>query len=229
MAGATGEAPVFGPCSAYAAWSDVESCSCGVTVDDPDEQALWLALATETVWGITGGKYSGQCVRIFTPCRPACVSADFCRCPSKARLDLGPVPVWGAFVTVDGEEIEVSIEDWRYLVREDGLAWPSCTVDWTVEITAGWPIPTGIRMATARLACEYAKQCAGEACDLPPGTSGYTREGLTVQIVDPADLIAAGKTGIKFVDDILANPMHKIGGQLVDLANAGPGYSTSWP
>lgn len=231
MAGATGEAPVFGPCSAYADWSDVVSCCGGVQVDDEDEQALWLAVATETIWGITGGKYAGQCVRLFSPCRPACVAHDSCSCggPAKARLDLGPVPVWGAFVTVEGENVPITIEDWRWLVRQDDNPWPSCLVEeWTVEYTYGWPVPTSIRMATARLACEYAKQCQGLPCGLDPRTTSYTREGLTVQIADPSDLVASGKTGIPFVDQILSNPMHQRGGQLVDLANEGLGRSTSF-
>lgn len=232
MAGATGEAPVFGPCSSYADWDDVVACCNGVQVDDEADQQLWLAVATETIWGLTGGKYAGQCVRLFNPCRPACVALDRCSCGgrAKAMLDLGPVPVWGAFVTIDGEEVAVHIEDWRFLVRDDADSWPSCLAeDWTVEITTGWPIPTSIRMATARLACEYAKQCAGLPCGLDPRTTSYTREGMTVQIADPEVIVANGRTGIPFVDQILANPMHKRGGQLVDLANAGFGPSTSWP
>lgn len=231
MAGATGTAPTFGPCSAYATWDDVKACCGGNKVDDDDldGQDLWLAIATEVVYGITDGKYSGQCVRSFVPCRPGCVSVGVCGCSPKARLDLGPVPVWGAFVTVDDVEIEVSIEDWRYLVREDGLDWPSCTADWFVEYTFGWPVPAGIRMATARLACEYAKQCAGLPCALPATTRSYTREGITVEVSDPGGMIRDRSTGIKFVDDILGNPMHRLGGQLVDLANAGLGGSTSWP
>lgn len=231
MAGATGEGPTFGPCSAYATWEDVESCSGCPDVAEEDRE-IWLAVATEVVYGITDGKYSGQCTRSFTPCRPGCVAVARCSCggPAKARLDLGPVPVWGAFVTVDDVEIEVSIEDWRWLIREDGEPWPSCTQadDWSVEYTYGWPVPTGIRMATARLACEYAKQCAGEDCALDPRTTSYSREGVTVQIADPSVMISERRTGIPFVDQILGNPMHRRGGQLVDLASE-PGGGTSWP
>jgi hypothetical protein len=230
MAGATGSAPVFGPCSAYATWDDVERCGCGgPTVDDVDEQDLFLALATEVVWGLTYGRFAGQCVRSFTPCRPACIALDRCRCPAKARIDLGPVPVWGAFVTLDDVEIEVSIENWRFLVREDGLEWPHCTDGvLVVEVTSGWPIPVMLTMATARLACEYAKQCAGQSCALPPKTRSFSREGLTVEVSDPAAMVAAGSTGVEFVDLILSNPMLKPGGQLVDVANEG-NPSTSWP
>jgi hypothetical protein len=231
MAGATGEAPTFGPCSAYADWDDVERCGSCPDVD-AEERAFLLAVATEIVYGITDGKYLGQCVRSFTPCRPGCVAVARCSCggPAKARLDLGPEPVWGAFVTVDGVEIEVSIEDWRYLIREDGEPWPSCVQasNWNVEVTVGWPIPSSITMATARLTCEMAKQCNGDDCALDPRTTSYTREGVTVQIADPALMIAARRTGIPAVDLILGNPMHRIGGQLVDLA-AERGGGTSWP
>lgn len=232
MAGATGSGPIIGPCSTYADWSDVERCCGGVTIDDEDDQALWLGLATEIVWGLTGGRYPGQCVRSFTPCRPACVSMGFCSCggPAKARLDLGTIPVWGAFATIDDVAIEVSIEDFRWLVREDGDPWPTCTGgSWIVEYTYGWPVPTSIRMATAVLACHYAKVCPGAACALPDGTVGYSREGLTVTIADPAAIVASGSTGVDFVDRILANPMHKRGGVLVDLADAGLGPRTTWP
>lgn len=231
MAGATGSGPTFGPCSAYASWNDVDACHCDATVDDEAEQQLWLDIATEVIYGLTGGKYSGQCVRSFTPCRPACVTSCSCTCgPAKARLDLGLIPVWGAFVTIDGEPIEVTIEDWRWLIREDGLRWPICTDgDWLIEYTYGWPVPAGITMATARLACEYAKQCAGQPCGLDPRTTSYTREGLTVQIADPQVMLDKGLTGIPFVDAILGNPMHRRGGQIVDLAAAPAGFSTSWP
>lgn len=231
MAGATGSGPIFGPCSTYADWADVEVCCGGVTVDDDETQQLWLSLATEIVWGLTGGRYVGQCVRSFSPCRPACIVADHCSCGgvAKAKLDLGPVPVWGAFVTIDEVEIEVSIEDFRYLVREDGEQWPRCTAGWVVEYTYGWPVPTAIRMATAALACHYAKQCQGEACGLPDGSVGYTREGITVTIADPEKIVAAGATGVDFVDRILGNPIFKPGGALVDLADVGLGSTTTWP
>lgn len=228
MAGATGSAPRMGPCSDFTDWDQVESCCAGLVALDSDEQAVLLEVGTLVVYGITGGRYQGQCTRILNPCRPACVRSGCCRCPTRARLDLGPQPIWGAFVTVDAVDVEVTIEDWRWVVRSDGLPWPTCEQVWTVEYTYGWPVPADIAMATARLVCEFAKQCQGKDCALDPRTTSYSREGVTVQIADPNQMIGDGKTGIPFVDLILSNPQHRIGGGLVDLA-ADPGYVTTWP
>lgn len=226
--GETGSFPQVGPCSFYATWDQVAACGGGVPpVEVPTQQVL-LEAATLTMYGLTKQKYTGQCTRLLYPCQPRCVIDNCCTCPQRVSFDLGTVPVWHAAVMIDGDQIPVRIDDYRYVVRTDGIGyWPTCEHDWSIVYTWGWPIPMDIQLATARLSGEMAKQCAGLDCALDPRTTSYSREGVTVQIADPQSMVNSGRTGIPFVDAIIGNPMHQRSGGIVDLA-AAVGYTTTW-
>lgn len=228
MAGETGSYPQVGPCSFFATWAQVLGCCGGLTPVETAMQDVFLEAATLAVYGLTKQKYQGQCSRTIYPCQPRCVRDSCCYCPQRVSFDLGTPPVWWAQVIIDGVEIPVHVEDYQYVVRDDGvLYWPTCEHDWLFNITWGWPIPMDLQLATARLACEMAKQCAGLDCALDPRTTSYSREGVSVTIADPYSMVANGKTGVPFVDAILYNPMHQRSGGIVDLA-ANVGHTTTW-
>jgi hypothetical protein len=226
--GDTGSFPQAGPCSFYATWDQVLGCCNNLQPVEDAMRDVFLDAATMVVYGLTKQKYIGQCSRTMFPCQPGCIADNCCTCSQRVRFDLGTTPVWWAQVIADGVEIPIHIEDFRYLVRDDEhLWWPTCQVAWSIQYTFGWPVPMDIQLATARLACEMAKQCAGQDCALDPRTTSYSREGVSVTIADPASMISSGKTGIPFVDMIIGNPLHQRSGGIVDLA-ADVGYSTTW-
>jgi hypothetical protein len=103
-------------------------------------------------------------------------------------------------VLIDGDVVDPSsyriVRD-RYLQRLDDpgppvahRTWPSCqnvtladSEDGTfaVTYTYGRYPPESGKLAAAQLAKELLKECNGEACALPKGTTRVTRQGVTVE------------------------------------------------
>lgn len=231
----TGVGPTWGPCEPYTTWDEVVACGTAPTIDDVI-QGIVIDVATEIVYGLTGGRWSGECTRTVAPCWRNRCWCDPCRCGStRARVDLGTIPVWGVDnVTIDDETLDNTagvayrVEDWRWLVRVDGEPWPTCQGDWTVTYQYGYPVPASVRRATSLLALEEAKLCAGQDCALSPRAVSYTREGMSVQLATPNDIIAQGFTGVPLVDLILGSLGGKGGGgALFDMAG-GASPVASW-
>jgi|SRR6185312_1782108 len=114
-------------------------------------------------------------------------------------------------VVVAGETVEesayrVDLSKGAYLlVRADGLCWPSCGTepgDFQVTYGIGRELPAALQVAVALLACEYAKHLAGGACALPARMTRLSRQGVEIE-VDAGDG-AAGTTGVRQVDDVIA-------------------------
>lgn len=144
-----------------------------------------------------------------------------CACPGACGCSIaGEVPIPFAVaeivqVTVDGEVIDplaYRLDSWRgipSLVRIDGGAWPDCQ-DMSAEPTdpgsfvitfrPGRTLPEAGRYAAGELACEIAKACVGGECALPGQLASMTRNGVDIEMIDPASLTAEGKTGLRFVD-----------------------------
>jgi hypothetical protein len=102
------------------------------------------------------------------------------------------------------------IDDYRYLVRTDGEAWPCCQDlladpvnddnTFSVSYTYGSAPPAAGVLAAADLACELAKSCAGQECTLPSRVQSITRQGMSMVLLDPFDFLERGKVGIYTVD-----------------------------
>ena len=98
------------------------------------------------------------------------------------------------------------------LVRIDGECWPACqnfTADegepgsFVVTYGLGVPLPVALQVATALLACEYAKGLSGGPCKLPSKMTQLTRQGVTVELEPPEPV--DGRTGIREVDDVITS------------------------
>lgn len=139
-------------------------------------------------------------------------------CDTVSEITLGGSPVVSiTAVKVDGIALAASryrIDDNRYLVRlpdADGSnpGWPCCqdmTLDdaqvgtWSVAYKYGVaPPPMGVQ-AAAVLACELAQMCVGGACALPARVTSMTRQGVSVNTMDPQDFLDHGRTGLYVVD-----------------------------
>jgi hypothetical protein len=224
----------MGPCESYAAWDDIVACG---VVPDIDEamQDVVVAVATDIMFGLTGGRYTGECSRTVEPCWRGSCWSEPCRCTRKSRIDLGTLPVWGVdSVVIDDVELENTdglvywVEDWRWLVRGDGVSWPRCQGDWSITFQFGNPIPDSLRRATSLVGLELAKACAGGECALDARTIPQSREGVTFILPSPIDIVSSGFTGISFVDLILVSLGGKGGGgNLFDMAGGAPS-EVSW-
>jgi hypothetical protein len=121
-------------------------------------------------------------------------------------------------VTIDGQVIpdtSYRVDEYIRLVRTDGELWPrwqnlaadlSDTSERTFGIayTTGRPVPADLEYAAALLTCELKKACNGErGCALPQRVRQVVRDGITMEIVDPNDVIDKGSFGVPAIDMIL--------------------------
>lgn len=157
---------------------------------------------------MTTGWASGGC-----GCTIACdCSAD------RLRVAL-PGPVQSVTsVWVDGAELADTayrVQDRRWLLRVDGGIWPrhqDLTVDdhaagaFTVTYQRGIPIPAAGRVALGDLACEFVKARKGDGkCAIPTRAQQISRQGVSIELIDPAALFDNGLTGVESVDRWLAS------------------------
>jgi hypothetical protein len=155
-----------------------------------------------------------------------CGCTGGCTCQTDCEVALpGPVAFIDE-VRVDGVVIDPSayrLDGFRgipVLVRIDGECWPDCQ-DMETDITEvgsfaityqrGVLVPRAGQIAAGILANEFAKNCAGQDCALPQQLQSLSRNGIEVQVIDPAALLADGLTGIAAVDTWIraVNPQRK--------------------
>jgi hypothetical protein len=155
-----------------------------------------------------------------------CVCPGACSCRARCEVPFpGPVAAVTE-VKVDGLTLDPSayrLDMYRgvpVLVRTDGLCWPECQDtelgpddlgSFTIVYQPGEPLPLAGRTAAGMLACEFLKACQGQACALPQQLQSLTRNGVQVEIVDPASLLENGLTGVAMVDLWIraVNPLRK--------------------
>lgn len=138
-----------------------------------------------------------------------------CGAPGCAVVLRGPVAevtqvrVDGAVVAASAYRVDVTGGAYL-LVRVDGACWPSCqnftaapdeAGSFEVSYGLGLALPVELQVATALLACEYAKALTGGPCKLPSKMTRLSRQGVEVELEPPAP--ADGKTGIREVDDVI--------------------------
>lgn len=147
-----------------------------------------------------------------------CICPGVCCCDpdQQVRLD-GPVQSIIS-VTISGVVLDPAayrVDNYQWLVRQDGGRWPQCpNMDnpaggenvFEVTYAKGRAVPEDVLQATAILACEYEKRCAGDSsCRLSSRIVSMTRQGADFQFVAPEDMLRLGLTGINEVDEVIAN------------------------
>lgn len=122
-------------------------------------------------------------------------------------------------VKIDGVALsgdDFRLDGKRKLVRLGGGRWPSCqdmaledTEEGTFSISYGYgasPPHAGV-LAAAQLACEMYKECQGQTCALPKGTTRVTRQGITIERLAFTtwgfSRLRGWTTGMGFVDQFL--------------------------
>lgn len=71
---------------------------------------------------------------------------------------------------------------------------------WSVRYLRGVEPPAGAAMVVGLLAKEFWNVCTGGKCRLPKRTQSVQRQGVTVTMVDPTDILMKGGTGIPEID-----------------------------
>jgi hypothetical protein len=142
-----------------------------------------------------------------------CTCAGLCRCRATCEAKM-PYPIAEVLEVIsDGVVLDPSayrVDDGNILVRTDGVCFPRCQdLDlpdteentWSVTLRPGSPLPRSGAIAAGRLACEFAKLCAGDSsCALPEQLISLSRNGVEVQVADPQQLLDAGLTDIAEVN-----------------------------
>lgn len=157
-----------------------------------------------------------------------CNAGRGCVCGGADEITLGGYPVIEVTQVVldtDGDGVgeildpaRYRINDYRYLERLDDAdgtnpGWPCCDPTFRVSFTYGrTPPPEGVAAAAA-FGCEWAIACqpetAGLKCRLPRRAIQVVRQGITIQMIDPASMFVVKpgqpiKTGLHEVDAFLA-------------------------
>ena len=157
------------------------------------QRAEYEAWAISDLWQATGKVY-GTCTVTVMPCNDwgvLCGSCwntyRSCGCVNVSEVKL-PGPVASVTeVIVDGEVIpdtDYRIDDYQWLVRLDGLSWPSNTdyLDpdaFSVTYETGIAPPAGAGIVTGILMCSRSS-CSVSGCVLPRGTTQVSRQGVTM-------------------------------------------------
>lgn len=142
-----------------------------------------------------------------------CMCAGVCCCEPRCEVRLmGPVHSILA-VMIDGVLIPSTsyrVDDDHWLVRIDGECWPECPdmngpVGSGFEVTyvRGEPVPATLLQAASTLACEWAKACMGADCRLSNRVTSLARNGISIEMADPNDLMDSGMTGLWEVDAVI--------------------------
>ena len=142
-----------------------------------------------------------------------CHMARDCACNIYPRLNLGRTDIQSIVsVVIDDVVLDPAayrLDSHRYLVRTDGDHWPCCqdlSLDsgvgtWSVELTYGTPVPEALKFAASTLAMEYVKACIDDdTCRLPSRAVSVAKQGVTIELQDPAQFLDSGRTGIPEVD-----------------------------
>ncbi len=121
------------------------------------------------------------------------------------------LPHAASILGVDVEGQEIAADSYHL---QDGVLWRSSgdwpTQDlskplgapgtWSVRYMRGVEPPAGSAMVVGLLAKEFWNVCTGGKCRLPKRTQSVQRQGVTVTMVDPTDILMKGGTGIPEID-----------------------------
>jgi hypothetical protein len=182
----------------------------------PFYKASWPAYLTYPSifdpWGGSTGAYSWGLVG--TPVGSQLTNLALVGDGSPPEIVLpGPVGDVTA-VTIDGAAVLPPV--WRVdgnrLVRQDGSSWPQGqdlgkpngqVNTWSVAYTRGELVPGVVNDAAGFYAYQVARSMNGGACVLPNRVTSITRQGVSVQTVNIADVLDKGLTGIPNVDQVI--------------------------
>ena len=153
---------------------------------------LWSALLYGGVWQNVSCGCRGKC----TTLGPNVIHLPGPVCEITA-VTVGGVVIDPSSYALEGNRLYRVGGQWpnQDLQTHDGLAGT-----WSVDYTRGEPPPAGSASMVGQVALEFYKSCTGGKCAFPKNVQSVTRAGVSVQMVNPVDVINLGLTGIPQVD-----------------------------
>lgn len=136
--------------------------------------------------------------------------------PFRVKLD-GPVNAVTS-VTIGGvlfASANYRLDEAQWLVRTDGEIWPlwqnialpgTDTSAFVVNYTQGLPVPAALLAMAGTYALELARAMSplsSTSCRLPSRVKTITRQGVTIDMVDPFALLDRNLTGIPEIDALI--------------------------
>jgi len=189
-----------------------------------------------------------------------CGDTTGCCCTCRPQCQIWLTPPVSGIVEVrfsDGTVADPStyrVDDWQWLVRQGPAVtgsgatdcWPICNdydfpvegalapadaSAWQVTYLWGLPMPAVLQRAAGELACEWAKNCLGQACRLPQRVTSISRQGVTVSLADVDQLLENGLTGLTTVDNIIRtfNPYRLPSRMKISSPDLPTIRETTWP
>lgn len=191
----------------------------GLEDDDPDVIDA-IEDASLLMYYLLGRQFDGVCETTFRPKPNKC-------CVTSRRVTSGLWPLTNIIaVREEGEDkdpTDFHIDEYRYIIRNDGEPFPANANWWAetgstdddpdepggavFEITVEHGIipPRLVTRATRALACQIYDGCSSIGpCKLPERTTSVSRNGLTINVADAAEMLKNRRTGIYLVDLAIA-------------------------
>lgn len=212
-------------CVPYVTPEELLTC-CKVAADHltDDDPRLLDAIedASLIMYYMTGRQFGGTCETTVRPCLGHdCQPCGSCK-PNSLNLGLWPITdvtsVRFEGTTYTGSDItdQWHVDEWRYLVRNDGEPFPfhsnpyaaaGSAEDteedgWVFEVTVehGMSVPRLMTRATRALACQLVRYCLDLECQLPDRVTSIARQGISMDVKSAEDIVRDGATGIYEVD-----------------------------
>lgn len=179
-----------------------------------------VRIASRILFLKTCRRYPGECVVELRPCDPcrAC-RPGCCECRYTYIPLAGPYPVIDvAEVKINGVTLDPSayrVDEYLRLVRIDGEGgWPRQqnlnenpddpnTETFVIRYVTGREVPEDLQYAATLLAGELNRACNGQTCGLPDRVTSVVRDGVSFDLVDPAEIAAGSTFGVPMIDAIL--------------------------
>lgn len=214
----------------WATYDDVVAlCPTCAPMPNDAVMAMALTVSTEILYELTGRQWPGLSTTIERPFFCWCGTRQPAECScgwvSEVVLERGPVvsvqqvKVYGDIVNparyrLDPGSRLVWLPELTPSPTARWASWPACqlldrpdteTGTWSVAYTYGRACPTGGKMAAATLACQYALAMTaptdgGPGCRLPQRVTNIVRQGVSMVVLDPMELVKDGMTGLAEVD-----------------------------
>ncbi len=133
-------------------------------------------------------------------------------------------------VSVDGVPLNAGnfhVRNNRILTITDA-ACPTLCSGPVVTYKYGVAPPDAGKLAAMEMANEFVKSFNGEACGLPEGTQSVSRQGLSIELLDPQMFLDKGRTGMLKVDYFItaSNPTNALKPAKIFTPDSPRGYST---
>ena len=185
-------------------WPIDSSCLPEITDDNAQQVRDAVDTAVLVLWALTGRRF-GICPAeyVLPPARTSCPpdprlidGAWLNSVPGAARDVSLPGPVDSILSVEDDEGVEMTVPvlDGNVLRQVPASAR-------VVKYLRGEPVPPGAAERVGVLARERYLQCIGDSrCRLPRNATSVTRQGVSVQMPTPQEIIDSGSTGLPEVD-----------------------------